>query len=222
MKAMILAAGRGQRMRPLTDHTPKPLLKAGGESLIVHQIRRLHAAGYRELVINHAHLGAQVEAALGDGRALGVQIRYSPEGAQGALETGGGIHHALPLLGNAPFLVVNGDIWCDLDYRALSLAAHDLAQIVLVDNPPHHPDGDFVLIGDRARRQGSPRLTFAGVGIYRPALFDGCPAGAFPMAPLLRNAMDAGRCGGLHHRGRWLDIGTPERLQALDTMLRNQ
>ncbi|NBC48681.1 MAG: NTP transferase domain-containing protein, partial [Gammaproteobacteria bacterium] len=220
MKAMILAAGRGERMRPLTDQRPKPLLEAGGKPLIIHQIERLRAAGFSELVINHAHLGGQIEQALGDGRALGVAIRYSPEGQGQALETGGGIHHALPLLGDGPFLVVNGDTWCDLDYRALRIAPADLAQIVLVDNPSHHPDGDFALQDGRVTDAGSPRLTFAGIGVYRPALFAACAPGAFPLAPLLRAAIAAGRCGGLHHRGHWLDIGTPERLQGLDTMLR--
>jgi MurNAc alpha-1-phosphate uridylyltransferase len=222
MKAMILAAGRGERMRPLTDARPKPLLEAGGKPLIVHQIERLRAAGFCELVINHAHLGVQIERALGDGRALGIQIRYSPEGEGRALETGGGIHRALPLLGADPFLVVNGDIWCDLDYRAFRIAHADLAQIVLVDNPSHHPEGDFALQDGRVTDADGPRLTFAGIGIYRPALFAACSPGAFPLAPLLRAAIAAGRCGGLHHRGHWLDIGTPERLQALDTMLRKR
>jgi len=220
MKAMILAAGRGNRMRPLTDLTPKPLLEAGGTALIVHQIQQLRAAGLTELVINHAYLGEQIEQALGDGSAHAVQIQYSPEGEGQALETGGGIYHALPLLGAGPFLVVNGDIWCDLDYRQLQLSASDLAQIVLVDNPPHHLNGDFRLIGDRVENTPGPRLTFAGIGLYRPQLFDGCRPGAFPLAPLLRAAMKMGRCSGLHHRGAWLDIGTPERLQALDRMLR--
>jgi MurNAc alpha-1-phosphate uridylyltransferase len=233
MKAMILAAGRGERMRPLTDHTPKPLLKVGGEALIVHQIRRLRAAGFSELVINHAHLGTQIEQALGDGSTYQVQIGYSPEGEGQALETGGGIYHALPLLGDGPFLVTNGDIWCDLNYRQLQLAESDLAQIVLVDNPPHHPKGDFRLLGDRVldgepdkaqRLEQEPlgaaqRLTFAGIGLYRPEFFASCSPGAFPLAPLLRQAMAQGRCGGLHHRGPWLDIGTPERLQALDRLL---
>ncbi len=223
MKAMILAAGRGNRMRPLTDHTPKPLLAVGGRALIVHQIRRLRNAGITELVINHAHLGEQIEQALGDGRAYDVRIQYSPEGPGQALETGGGIHRALALLGSEPFLVVNGDIWCDLDYRCLRLGAQDLAQIVLVDNPPHHPEGDFALRAGRARLDAGadPRLTFAGIGLYRPHLFADREPGAFPLAPLLRAAMAAGRCGGLYHAGVWLDIGTPERLQALDRMLRN-
>jgi MurNAc alpha-1-phosphate uridylyltransferase len=206
-------------MRPLTDHTPKPLLRAGGKTLIEHQIERLRTAGYTELVVNHAHLGARIEACLGDGSDHGVTIRYSPEGEGRALETGGGIHRALPLLGPDPFLVVNGDVWSDIDYAALAIADGDLAHIVLVDNPSHNSSGDFALHGDRVRPDGGPRLTFAGAGIYRPALFAGCEPGPFPLAPLLRQAMAEGRCGGTHHRGRWLDIGTPERLQALDRML---
>ena len=217
---MILAAGRGERMRPLTDHTPKPLLRAGGKTLIEHQIDRLRAAGFTELVINHAHLGRQIEDHLGNGSRHGVSIRYSPEGEGRALETGGGIHRALPLLGRGPFLVVNGDVWTDIDYGALTIAAADLAHIVLVDNPPHNPGGDFALRGDRATPDGAPRLTFSGAGLYRPELFAGCTPGAFPLAPLLRAAMGENRCGGTHHRGRWLDIGTPQRLLALDQMLK--
>ncbi|MGD9299754.1 MAG: nucleotidyltransferase family protein [Thiohalocapsa sp.] len=229
MKAMILAAGRGNRMRPLTDHTPKPLLTAGGRTLIEHQILRLRAAGFTELVINHAHLGEQIEAHLGDGSAHGVSIRYSPEGQalghKGALETGGGIFKALPLLseGSDPFLVTNGDVWCDFDYSRLAdgpaLADNDLARLVLVDNPGHNTNGDFALRDGRVRRDGARKLTFAGIGVYHPSLFVGCEPGAFPLAPLLTQAMDAGRIGGLHHPGRWLDVGTPERLAALDRLL---
>nr|WP_207168394.1 nucleotidyltransferase family protein [Thiocystis violacea] len=214
---MILAAGRGNRMRPLTDHTPKPLLQAGGKPLIGYHIERLAAAGIRDLVINHAHLGAQIEQALGDGAALGVRIRYSPEAE--ALETGGGIFNALPLLGQAPFLVVNGDVWTDIDPASLRLSAGDLAHLVLVDNPEHNPSGDFALRGDRVHPDGEPRLTFSGIGLYHPGLFDGCRPGAFPLAPLLRNAMREGKVGGQHHRGQWLDIGTPQRLAELDRML---
>jgi len=218
---MILAAGRGNRMRPLTDHTPKPLLRAGGKALIEHQIERLRAAGLTDIVINHAHLGEQIERALGGGDGHGVRIRYSAEGQGKALETGGGIFKALSLLGPGPFLVTNGDIWCDVDYAALSLSEGDLASLVLVDNPPHNPVGDFRLRGDRVSHagDGEPALTFSGIGIYHPDLFDGCAPGAFPLAPLLRAAMAAGRVGGCHHRGRWVDVGTPERLQALDRML---
>jgi MurNAc alpha-1-phosphate uridylyltransferase len=219
MKAMILAAGRGDRMRPLTDQRPKPLLLAGGSSLIEHQIIRLRTAGYTDLVINHAYLGEQIEQELGDGSRLDVRIRYSPEGHGSALETGGGIFHALPLLGDAPFLVVNADIWCDIDYGTLHIADHDLAHLVLVDNPPHHPDGDFGLCGDRTQDDGPSRLTFAGIGIYRKALFNDCTPGPFPIAPLLRAAMAEGRCGGSRYGGTWMDIGTPERLEVLDKML---
>jgi MurNAc alpha-1-phosphate uridylyltransferase len=217
MHAMILAAGRGKRMRPLTDHTPKPLLEAGDKPLIVHQIERLAAAGIRNIVINHAHLGHLVEEALGNGSRWGTKIRYSPEGK--ALETGGGIFNALPLLGSGPFLVVNGDIWTDLDFKHLRLEDGLLAHLVLVDNPPHNPDGDFALRDDRVSTKGTPRYTFSGIGIYRPDLFRNCSSSAFPLAPLLRAAMEQGRVSGEHHRGRWLDVGTPERLQALDRML---
>ena len=160
MKAMILAAGRGERMRPLTDHTPKPLLPAGGKPLIVHHIERLAAAGLRDIVINHAHLGEQIETALGNGAGLGVNIAYSPEGEGRALETGGGIYKALTLLGPDPFLVINADIWTDLDFANLTLAPGDLAHLVLVDNPPHHPEGDFVLSHGRvlATRRLAPDL----------------------------------------------------------------
>ncbi|MFD2113585.1 N-acetylmuramate alpha-1-phosphate uridylyltransferase MurU [Thiorhodococcus fuscus] len=217
MRAMILAAGRGNRMRPLTDHCPKPLLRAGGKPLIVHHIERLAAAGIRDLVINHAHLGEQIEAALGDGSALGVRIRYSPEGE--ALETGGGIFRALPLLGPEPFLVVNGDVWTDCPVPETRLAEGDLAHLILVDNPRHHPAGDFALEDGRVRPEGSHRLTFSGIGIYHPDLFVDCVPGAFPLAPLLRDAMTRDRVGGRHHSGLWFDIGTPERLADLDRML---
>ncbi|SDX04501.1 N-acetylmuramate alpha-1-phosphate uridylyltransferase MurU [Thiocapsa roseopersicina] len=223
MKAMILAAGRGNRMRPLTDRVPKPLLEAGGRPLIQYHLERLAAADIRDIVINHAHLGEQIEAALGDGSRFGVRIRYSPE--QTALETGGGIFKALPLLGPDPFLVINGDIWSDIDPIGLHLSGSDLAHLVLVDNPPHHPSGDFALTGGRVHAEGGhaegrSRLTFSGVGVYSPSLFAGCRPGAFALAPLLRDAMARGRVGGAHHRGHWLDIGTPERLAELDRLLR--
>jgi N-acetyl-alpha-D-muramate 1-phosphate uridylyltransferase len=220
MKAMILAAGRGERMRPLTDHTPKPLLRAGGKPLIVHHIERLAAAGLRDIVINHAHLGERIEAALGDGSDLGVRIRYSPEGK--ALETGGGIFRALPLLGLDPFLVVNGDVWTDINFSALTIAPGDLAHLVLVDNPPHHIKGDFALRNGRVLadgQDGTPHLTFTGVGVYHPDLFAACVPGAFPLAPLLRSAMARGLVSGIHHRGTWVDIGTPQRLAELERML---
>lgn len=221
---MILAAGRGERMRPLTDHCPKPLLPVGGKPLIVWHLERLAAAGFRDLVINHAHLGELLETALGDGHRFGVRIRWSPE-PPGALETAGGIRHALPLLGEAPFLVVNGDIFVDWDFaRARTLlGATDDAALVLVDNPPQHPGGDFALRGDRLSNDPAERLTFAGIGVYRPAMFaelaDNTPA---KLAPLLRHAADAGRLAGTRHRGRWEDVGTPERLAALDADLQRQ
>jgi MurNAc alpha-1-phosphate uridylyltransferase len=219
MKAMILAAGRGERMRPLTDRVPKPLLEAGGKPLILHHIERLAAAGFRELVINHGHLGEQLTAALGDGARWGVSIQYSPEAP--ALETGGGIFRALPYLGPDPFLVINGDIWTDLDFARPRLVAGKLAHLVLVDNPVHHPLGDFALAAGLVQIQGEPRLTFSGIGLYHPDLFRGCQPGAFPLAPLLRAAMARSRVTGEHHAGIWLDIGTPERLRALDAGLRH-
>jgi len=217
---MILAAGRGERMRPLTDHTPKPLLPVGGKPLIVWHIERLAMAGFRELVINHAHLGQQIETALGNGQAFGVSIRYSPETE--ALETAGGIANALPLLGDAPFLVVNGDIFTEYDFSGLrgSLKPDQLAWLVLVDNPEHNGSGDFALQGEQVLEQGTEMHTFSGIGVYRPALFDGVKRGdKARLAPLLRAAMREGRVGGELYRGRWLDIGTPERLMQLDRQL---
>ncbi len=218
---MILAAGRGERMRPLTDHTPKPLLPAGGKPLIAWQVQALAAAGFTRVIVNHAYLGAQLEAYLGNGTNWGVEIVYSPETR--ALETAGGIAHALRLLGNTPFLVVNGDIWTDYDYRRMRNVdlAGQLAHLVLVDNPAHHPAGDFVLDAQRVSHDGEPRLTFSGIGCYHPDLFAGVadnePA---PLAPLLRNAMRLGKVGGEWHDGLWFDIGTPDRLAELDALLR--
>lgn len=212
---MILAAGRGERMRPLTDHTPKPLLTVGGTPLIEHVIRRLHRAGYREVVVNLGHLGEQIEQRLGDGDPLGVRIRYSRE-PPGALETAGGIREALPQLAGEMFLVVNGDVWCDHALSPPSLAPDTLAHLVLVDNPAHHPEGDFTLEAGRVGVGISPRYTFSGIGWYRPALFAEWPRGRRPLAPVLRAAIAQGRVTGEHHRGTWIDIGTPERLRALD------
>jgi MurNAc alpha-1-phosphate uridylyltransferase len=216
---MILAAGRGERMRPLTDHTPKPLLLAGGKPLIVWHIEKLAQAGFSEIVINHAHLGEQIETALGDGSQFGVTIRYSPE--REALETAGGIANALHLLGDAPFLVVNGDIFCDYDFAHVKpLATGLLAWLVLVDNPNHHTTGDFVLRGEKVTAEGDTKLTFSGIGVYRPQLFADVEHGAkAKLAPLLRQAMAAHQVSGEHYQGRWLDIGTPERLAELDQAL---
>lgn len=213
---MILAAGRGKRMRPLTDHTPKPLLTVAGKPLIVWHIERLAAAGIRDLVINHAHLGQKIEDALGDGSAWGVDIRYSAEGEGHALSTGGGILRALPLLGARPFLVVNADVWCDFDFGRLALPAGALAYLVMVDNPAHHPEGDFHLAGRVLSEQGEPRLTYGGIGAYSPAMFAHREPGAFPLGPLLREAMPDGKVMGEHHRGQWSDVGTPERLAELE------
>ncbi len=216
---MILAAGRGERMRPLTDRVPKPLLKVAGKALIVWHLEKLAKAGFSQVVINHAHLGAQIEDALGDGGRWGLQICYSAEGQGRALETGGGICKALPLLGDGPFVVINGDIFTELDYAALKLPEHSLAHLVLVDNPEHHPQGDFALKDGVVQREGTPRLTFSGVGIYHPCLFAGCEAGSFPLAPLLRRQMPQGRISGEHFCGYWLDVGTPERYQLLHRKL---
>lgn len=228
MKAMILAAGRGERMRPLTDHTPKPLLPVGGEALIVRHIRKLQAAGIREIVINHAWLGERIEAALGNGQTYGVQIAYSPE-AEGGLETAGGIATALPLLGDKPFLVVNGDIFTDFDFQAAlhtaqTLPENRLAHLWLTANPEHHPNGDFFLLSNgllshNHNHSGSLKHTFSGIGIYRPQLFaDTAPYKAAKLAPLLRNAMDKQQISGTLYQGLWLDVGTPERLALADKL----
>ena len=217
---MILAAGRGERMRPLTDKTPKPLLPVAGKPLIVWHIERLAAAGVRDLVVNHAHLGQQIEDALGDGADWGVTIRYSAEGEGRALNTGGGILNALPLLGDGPFLVINGDVWCDVDLESLAMPAEALAFLVMVDNPAHHPAGDFHLAGGSLSETGEPRLTYSGIGVYSPGLFAGCNPGAFPLGPLLRQTMrSTDRVMGMHHRGQWSDAGTPQRLAELEQQL---
>ncbi len=228
MKAMILAAGRGERMRPLTDHCPKPMLFAGGKPLIVWHIERLVRAGLREIVINHAHLGHMLEERLGDGSEWGASISFSPEGE--ALETAGGIATAMSLLGDSPFLVVNGDVYCEMDFatfcaRALArITQGRVAHLALVDNPPHHAEGDFVLdASGLILRDGGARFTFSGVGVYRPELFAGLEAGVkAKLAPLLFSAIDTGRLSGEHFQGRWEDVGTPQRLAALDEELRNR
>ena len=223
MKAMILAAGRGERMRPLTDTTPKPLLMAGGKPLIVWHLERLAACGFRDVVINHAHLGDRIEAALGDGRAFGLSIRYSPE-PPGALETAGGIAHALPLLGSDPFLVVNGDVWCDWDFRRAHALSHQHAHLVFVDNPPQHAGGDFCLDGETVRYAADrigPTYTYAGTGVFAPEFFTDVPDGAvMKLRPLLDAAIARRELSGEHHAGRWVDVGTPERLAQLDQELR--
>jgi MurNAc alpha-1-phosphate uridylyltransferase len=220
MKAMILAAGVGERMRPLTDHTPKPLLRVAGIPLIEHHIRRLAAAGFAELVINVSHLGGQIMDYCGDGRAWGVSIVYSQEVAP--LETAGGILKALPLLGDEPFLVVNGDIWIDYPFAQLATYAPrplESAHLVMVGNPPQHPAGDFQLDDDgwiRVLAPGAVGWTYAGVGIYTSVFFAGVQAGKLPLRPLLDAAIAQGRLGGQPYHGQWQDVGTPERLRELD------
>lgn len=222
MKAMILAAGRGERLRPLTDRLPKPLVEVAGRPLIVHLIEALARAGFRELVVNLGYRGAQIREALGDGAAFGVDIAYSPEPEAG-LETGGGIFQALPQLSD-PFLVVNGDLGTDYPFARLSSlpAGDDLAHLVLVSNPSHHPAGDFALEAGRVLPEGMRRYTFSGIGVYRQALFAGCLPGRFPLAPLLRRAAAAGRVSGEVYQGAWSDIGTRGRLAAWRRQLRNR
>lgn len=219
-RALILAAGRGERMRPLTDTTPKPLLQAGGQALIEHHLRALAAAGIEQVVINLGWLGERLRETLGEGERYGLRIDYSEEGWP-ALETGGGIHRALPLLGEQPFLVLNGDVWCDYPLGALRQRAQhwpeaQLAHLLLVANPDHHPQGDFSLQDGRMLEPpGAQRFTFSGISVLHPQLFAGCTAGAFPLAPLLRAAARQGRVGAEYHAGRWSDVGTPERLTRL-------
>lgn len=226
MKVMLLAAGRGERMRPLTDDCPKPLLPVAGKPLVVWQLERLAAAGFRDIVMNVSWLGEQIAATLGDGSQHGVQLTFSRE-PWPALETGGGIFNALPLLGEEPFLLVNGDVFTDIDYALLRLAPNDLAHLVLVPNPEHHPRGDFSLDGagriiaeGSESSEGCRRLTYAGVAVLHPQLFAGAAAGRFPLLPWLLQAREARRLGGQLHPGRWSDIGTPQRLASLDAELR--
>lgn len=229
MKAMILAAGRGERMRPLTDHTPKALLQIGDKYLILMIISSLLRAGIRELVINLAHLGGQIADTLGDGSELGVQIVYSweTEGEITTLETAGGIAWAMPLLGDAPFIAVNADVYSDYDFSVLQAAAQrlgacgPLAHLVLVDNPPQHPRGDFGLADGRVQADAAIRHTFSGMGAYHPALFAGVKRGdRARLADLLIAAMQQGQVTGELYRGQWHDVGTPERLAALDRAAR--
>ncbi|MDR2878117.1 MAG: nucleotidyltransferase family protein [Chromatiales bacterium] len=213
MPAMILAAGRGERLRPLTDTTPKPLIEAGGRSLIEHHLSALANYGFTRIVINHAYLGAQIEARLGDGTQYGVHVIYSREGTH-ALETGGGIHRALPLLGEEVFVIVNADIWTDFPFATLT-PPRGLAHLVLAPNPPHHPRGDFALKDGIVSNEGAELYTYTGIAVLRAELFASCTPGAFPLAPLLRTAITRGEVSGELYRGAWRDIGTPESLRAL-------
>lgn len=234
---MILAAGRGERMRPLTDTLPKPLLCVGNKPLIEYHLDNLACAGFVDIVINHAHLGQMIETALGDGERYGINIRYSHESI--ALEAAGGIVKALPLLksnvgndpGEQPFLIINADIYCEIDFSTLlptlrQMKANlngDSAHLVLVSNPEHHPDGDFVLDSGRLVLKGKEKLTFSGIGIYKPAFFKGIEPGLVAkLVPKLRQAIAAGKVGGEHYKGVWEDVGTPERLRRLDVQLSNE
>ncbi len=222
MRAMILAAGRGERMRPLTDHVPKTLLPVCGRPLIDYHLDALARAGFRDVVINIAYRGAQIFEYCSR-NDHGLRLHFSDEGPA-ALETGGGIRHALPLLGAKPFLVINGDIHTDYPFAQMqqlapALSAATLAHLVLVSNPDHRPEGDFALQGSRVLSEGASRLTFSGIGLYRPALFENLEEGAFPLAPLLRSAMVNGQVNGEHYAGRWCDVGTPQRLSELESEL---
>ena len=228
MRALIFAAGKGERMRPLTETTPKPLLGVGGKPLVEWHLEKLAALGATDVVLNISWLADRFAPALGDGARWGLRLHYSHEGPE-PLETGGGMLRALPLLGEAPFLAVNGDIWTDYDFARLPREPAGVAHLVMVDNPPQHPRGDFHL-DDRGQLQasGSPTLTFSGIGLYRPDILRGWQAqpganGApprFKLAPLLISAMARGEITGEHHRGRWTDVGTPQRLAELDAALR--
>jgi MurNAc alpha-1-phosphate uridylyltransferase len=221
MRAMILAAGRGERLRPLTDRTPKPLLPIAGTPLIEHQLRWLAAAGIREIVINLHHLADAIEGALGDGSRLGVRLHYSRE--ERLLETGGGIARALPLLGPDPFIVLNGDIWTDYRFATLAELSGDLARLVLIPTPPHRREGDFGLHGDRVTRDANRDArthVYCGISLLDPALFDGAPSGAFSLRDLLFRAAEAGRVSGEVWQGGWIDIGTPDQLEAVRNISR--
>lgn len=213
---MLLAAGRGERLRPITDTLPKPLVEIAGKPLIVYHLDALVRAGVRDVVINLSWLGEKIRATLGDGSRYGVRISYSEEGPV-PLETGGGIHRALPLLGPGPFLVVNSDVWTDMDFgRFMTLQEDADARLLLAPNPPHHPRGDFGIEGDFVVERDTDRFTYTGIGVYRPELFEGCTPGKFPLRPLLARAIASRRLRGELYQGEWLDIGSPDRLAWLD------
>lgn len=221
MKVMLLAAGRGERMGALTDTTPKPLLKVAGKPLLQHHIERLTAAGFSEIVINTAYLGEQIASFIGDGRRFDVPVRISAESER--LETGGGIFNALALLGDEPFAVVNSDVWTDFSLEKLPHVMEELAHLVLVPNPSHNVKGDFLLQDDRCVAEGAgQRLTFSGISVLQPALFAGVQPGRFPLAPLLRQAIAQGRVSGERYDGLWIDVGTPERLHALEQLMQEK
>ena len=215
MIAMILAAGRGERMRPLTDTVPKSLLEIADKPLIVYQIESLVLAGVKKIVINTGHLGELIRERLGDGQEFGVQIHYSDEGKE-PLETAGGIVKALPLLGEAPFIVTNADIFTDFDYRSLPKQLDSDAHLVMVNNPPHNPRGDFAYDNGRILADGSEKLTYSGIGLYHPCFFKDCNPGRYPLAPLLQQSAQGKGLSGQHFLGYWNDIGTPERLKEVN------
>ncbi len=214
MRAMILAAGRGKRMGSLTDDIPKSLLAIKNKPLIIYQIEALRDAGVVEFVINLGYLGHQIEAALGNGKQWGVRIQYSFE--EPVLETGGGVAKALPLLESDPFIVVSSDIYTDFPYKQLPTKPKGLVHLVMVDNPPHHPRGDYALVDGKIRKTGGPLFNFGGIGVYRPELFAGCPAGIFPLSVLYERAIQEQRISGEHYQGLWHNIGTPEQLVDLN------
>ena len=220
MKAMILAAGRGERMRPLTDTVAKPLLKVGGRSLIDYQLQKLAKAGVQDVVINLSWMGENIRNALGPA-SHGMRLHYIDEG-EIALETGGGILNALTLLGDHPFIVVNGDVYCEFEYAGLELGCDDLAHLVLIENPPHHLSGDFALNDTRINNDSNRRYTFSGIGMYRAELFVDRDAGQFPLAPLLLDAINKNRVSGELYQGCWSDVGTPQRLADLKMRLNSQ
>ncbi len=211
---MILAAGRGERMRPLTDTCPKPLLKVKGQALIEYHIKALVKSGINELVINHAYLGQQIEDYLGTGEKYGAAIQYSPE--SDAMETGGGIFNALRYFGDEPFIIVNGDVWTDYDFSHLPKQISNLAHLVMINNPPHNPGGDFYFNSGMLNEFKGNKLTYSGIAIIHPLLFKDCASGAFPLAPLLRSAISNNQISAEHYLGVWVDVGTPERLAELD------
>lgn len=218
MKAMILSAGYGKRLRPLTDRIPKPLVPVGGKPLIVHHLEKLAKAGFREIVINLGHLGSKIPEALGDGSSMGLDIAYSDEGPE-PLETGGGITKALPLLGQETFLVVNGDVWCDLDFATIptQLPEKDDALLFLVPQPAWREKGDFSLQNDRVLESDSPDLLYAGIALYHPRILEGAKVEKFSIVPRLRQSIGLNRVGGILHSGEWDDVGTPERLEAIQS-----
>ena len=216
MKAMILAAGRGERMRPLTDHTPKPLLEVKGKALIVWHIEKLSSLGFKDIVINIAHLGYKIPEALGDGSRWGVNLIYSDEQKSGALESAGGIIKALPFFGDKTFLVVNGDVFCDYGFEKDFELKDDLAHLILVPNPSHNPEGDFALENERVLNEGANKFTFSGIGYYSPKLFKGLEPQKSALAPLLRKAIKDEKVSGSLYSGIWHDIGTPQRLEAVN------